>query len=250
MIGSAERERIIFGCSGNFRRGLGSSPALRGQGDSDDVAFELLDHARAVALTRFPRYREHLRRRGERDRARPVACSGRAPRSARRSRSPPRSAIPSAARRTTGRSARARSSSIWIARCSGWVSSGSISTICTSSIRRRRWRRHSRRSVVRWPQARSPTSASPTLPRTAALRPGSRERACSRLFHPRPERVQFPRAARSGRCDPPLRGKRAELCRLQPAGRHGLLTGKYRFDEAPDPQSRLAKIREPLRPPP
>jgi aryl-alcohol dehydrogenase-like predicted oxidoreductase len=51
VIRPAERERIIFGC-GNFG-GLGSSPALRGQGDSQEVAFELLDHARAVGLTRF-----------------------------------------------------------------------------------------------------------------------------------------------------------------------------------------------------
>ncbi len=51
MIRPAERERIIFGC-GNFG-GLGSSPALRGLGDSQEVAFRLLDHARAVGLTRF-----------------------------------------------------------------------------------------------------------------------------------------------------------------------------------------------------
>lgn len=51
MIGAAERERIIFGC-GNFG-GLGSSPALRGQGDSEADALKLLDHARAVGLTRF-----------------------------------------------------------------------------------------------------------------------------------------------------------------------------------------------------
>jgi aryl-alcohol dehydrogenase-like predicted oxidoreductase len=51
MIGGADLQRIIFGC-GNFG-GLGSSPALRGQGDSEAEALELLDHARAVGLTRF-----------------------------------------------------------------------------------------------------------------------------------------------------------------------------------------------------
>jgi aryl-alcohol dehydrogenase-like predicted oxidoreductase len=51
MIGAAERQRIIFGC-GNFG-GLGSSPALRGHGDSEAEALALLDHARAVGLTRF-----------------------------------------------------------------------------------------------------------------------------------------------------------------------------------------------------
>ncbi len=51
MIRAVERERIIFGC-GNFG-GLGSSPALRGQGDNEADALELLDHARAVGLTRF-----------------------------------------------------------------------------------------------------------------------------------------------------------------------------------------------------
>ncbi len=51
MIHPAERNRIIFGC-GNFG-GLGSSPVLRGQGDSEETALELLDHARGVGLTRF-----------------------------------------------------------------------------------------------------------------------------------------------------------------------------------------------------
>lgn len=51
MIHSSELGRIVFGC-GNFG-GLGSSPALRGQGDDEAVAFDLLDHARRVGLTRF-----------------------------------------------------------------------------------------------------------------------------------------------------------------------------------------------------
>lgn len=51
MIHSSELGRIVFGC-GNFG-GLGSSPALRGQGDTEAAAFELLDHARRVGLTRF-----------------------------------------------------------------------------------------------------------------------------------------------------------------------------------------------------
>ncbi|MFL6729277.1 MAG: aldo/keto reductase [Sphingomicrobium sp.] len=44
-------ERIWFGC-GNFG-GIGSSPALRGAGDSEADALVLLDHARSVGLTRF-----------------------------------------------------------------------------------------------------------------------------------------------------------------------------------------------------
>ncbi len=51
MIRPAERGGIVFGC-GNFG-GLGSSPALRGLGDSEEAAFGLLDQARAVGLTRF-----------------------------------------------------------------------------------------------------------------------------------------------------------------------------------------------------
>jgi len=51
MIAAAERGRIVFGC-GNFG-GLGSSPALRDKGDGPEQALALLDHARAVGLTRF-----------------------------------------------------------------------------------------------------------------------------------------------------------------------------------------------------
>jgi aryl-alcohol dehydrogenase-like predicted oxidoreductase len=51
MIRSDERGRIVFGC-GNFG-GLGSSPALRDKGDGAERALALLDHARAVGLTRF-----------------------------------------------------------------------------------------------------------------------------------------------------------------------------------------------------
>ena len=44
-------DRIWFGC-GNFG-GIGSSPELRGVGDSEDQALKLLDHARRVGLRRF-----------------------------------------------------------------------------------------------------------------------------------------------------------------------------------------------------
>lgn len=51
MIGTDELGRVVFGC-GNFG-GMGSSPTLRRQGDGRDRAFALLDHARAIGLTRF-----------------------------------------------------------------------------------------------------------------------------------------------------------------------------------------------------
>ena len=51
MIGAHELDRIVFGC-GNFG-GMGSSPTLRHQGDDRDRALALLDHARAIGLTRF-----------------------------------------------------------------------------------------------------------------------------------------------------------------------------------------------------
>lgn len=51
MLTEADRERIIFGC-GNFG-GIGSSPALRKAGDSEAQALELLDHARRLGLRRF-----------------------------------------------------------------------------------------------------------------------------------------------------------------------------------------------------
>jgi aryl-alcohol dehydrogenase-like predicted oxidoreductase len=43
--------RIVFGC-GNFG-GIGSAPGLRGAGDSEETALQLLDHARRVGLRRF-----------------------------------------------------------------------------------------------------------------------------------------------------------------------------------------------------
>ena len=43
--------RVVFGC-GNFG-GLGSSPDLRDKGDDRDRAFDLLDHAREIGVTRF-----------------------------------------------------------------------------------------------------------------------------------------------------------------------------------------------------
>jgi aryl-alcohol dehydrogenase-like predicted oxidoreductase len=44
-------ERIWFGC-GNFG-GIGSSPSLRGAGDTENTAFQLLNHARLLGLRRF-----------------------------------------------------------------------------------------------------------------------------------------------------------------------------------------------------
>jgi aryl-alcohol dehydrogenase-like predicted oxidoreductase len=44
-------DRIVFGC-GNFG-GIGSSPHLRHAGDSEEQALHLLDHARRVGLRRF-----------------------------------------------------------------------------------------------------------------------------------------------------------------------------------------------------
>jgi aryl-alcohol dehydrogenase-like predicted oxidoreductase len=44
-------DRIWFGC-GNFG-GIGSSPKLRGAGDTEEQALQLLDHARQVGLRRF-----------------------------------------------------------------------------------------------------------------------------------------------------------------------------------------------------
>ena len=51
MLTREDLPRIIFGC-GNFG-GMGSSPSLRHAGDSEEQALKLLDHARAVGLTRF-----------------------------------------------------------------------------------------------------------------------------------------------------------------------------------------------------
>jgi len=51
MLRQSDIDRIWFGC-GNFG-GIGSSPSLRGAGDSEARALELLDHARSVGLRRF-----------------------------------------------------------------------------------------------------------------------------------------------------------------------------------------------------
>ncbi len=51
MLTSDDIERIVFGC-GNFG-GIGSSPGLRGAGDSEVQALKLLDHARRLGLRRF-----------------------------------------------------------------------------------------------------------------------------------------------------------------------------------------------------
>ena len=51
MIGPEFLNRIVFGC-GNIG-GLGSSPSLRDKGDSREQGLALLDHARALGLTRF-----------------------------------------------------------------------------------------------------------------------------------------------------------------------------------------------------
>ena len=51
MLDAGDIERVVFGC-GNFG-GIGSSPRLRGAGDSEDQALLLLDHARRVGIRRF-----------------------------------------------------------------------------------------------------------------------------------------------------------------------------------------------------
>ena len=51
MLSEHDVERIVFGC-GNFG-GIGSSPALRRAGDSEEQALRLLDHARRLGLRRF-----------------------------------------------------------------------------------------------------------------------------------------------------------------------------------------------------
>ena len=51
MLSPRDVGRIWFGC-GNFG-GIGSSPSLRGAGDSEETALQLLDHARRVGLRRF-----------------------------------------------------------------------------------------------------------------------------------------------------------------------------------------------------
>ena len=51
MLSQGDVDRIVFGC-GNFG-GIGSSPSLRGAGDSEEQALLLLDHARRLGLRRF-----------------------------------------------------------------------------------------------------------------------------------------------------------------------------------------------------
>jgi len=51
LLTDRDVDRIVFGC-GNFG-GIGSAPALRGAGDSEKQAFQLLDHARRIGLWRF-----------------------------------------------------------------------------------------------------------------------------------------------------------------------------------------------------
>jgi aryl-alcohol dehydrogenase-like predicted oxidoreductase len=51
MLDTQDLNRIVFGC-GNFG-GIGSSPHLRGAGDSEGRAIELLDNAHRVGLRRF-----------------------------------------------------------------------------------------------------------------------------------------------------------------------------------------------------
>ena len=51
MLSEGDIGRIVFGC-GNFG-GIGSSPALRIAGDSEEQALHLLDHARRVGIRRF-----------------------------------------------------------------------------------------------------------------------------------------------------------------------------------------------------
>ena len=51
MLTPGDIDRIWFGC-GNFG-GIGSSPALRSAGDSEETALRLLDHARRVGIRRF-----------------------------------------------------------------------------------------------------------------------------------------------------------------------------------------------------
>ena len=51
MLKQCDIDRIVFGC-GNFG-GIGSAPTLRGVGDSEAQALQLLDHARRVGIQRF-----------------------------------------------------------------------------------------------------------------------------------------------------------------------------------------------------
>jgi aryl-alcohol dehydrogenase-like predicted oxidoreductase len=51
LLTERDVDRIVFGC-GNFG-GIGSAPELRGAGDDEHRALRLLDHARRVGLRRF-----------------------------------------------------------------------------------------------------------------------------------------------------------------------------------------------------
>jgi aryl-alcohol dehydrogenase-like predicted oxidoreductase len=51
LLTERDLDRIVFGC-GNFG-GIGSSPAFRSAGDSEEQALRLLDQARRVGLRRF-----------------------------------------------------------------------------------------------------------------------------------------------------------------------------------------------------
>jgi aryl-alcohol dehydrogenase-like predicted oxidoreductase len=51
LLTERDINRIVFGC-GNFG-GIGSAPNLRGAGDNERQALQLLDHARRVGLRRF-----------------------------------------------------------------------------------------------------------------------------------------------------------------------------------------------------
>jgi aryl-alcohol dehydrogenase-like predicted oxidoreductase len=51
MLRQCDVDRIVFGC-GNFG-GIGSSPHLRSAGDREEQALQLLDHARRTGLRRF-----------------------------------------------------------------------------------------------------------------------------------------------------------------------------------------------------
>lgn len=51
MLTEGDIDRIIFGC-GNFG-GMGSAPSLRGAGDGEEQALQLLDYARRAGIRRF-----------------------------------------------------------------------------------------------------------------------------------------------------------------------------------------------------
>jgi aryl-alcohol dehydrogenase-like predicted oxidoreductase len=105
VLGKPDLERIWFGC-GNFG-GIGSSPSLRSAGDSEQQALQLLDQARRIGLRRFDTANTYGG--GASETILGKWLGPRARTSARRRRSPPRSAIPTAARLATRRSAATKS---------------------------------------------------------------------------------------------------------------------------------------------